>query len=283
MGGTRSLRADELAGRAVVYALLAAAVVIVVRTDPAAGGTLSTAAATLVAFALARPLSVTLQRAVDRRFRRRRYEALRRVERFLVDVREGRAPPEGIQAVLGEALGDSTLEVCYRLPHSDLHVDGAGRVIDPRPGAARVATELVRGDASIGVLLHARSLAERPDVLRAALTAAGLPIEVARLRSELKRQLLEVEASRALLARAAENERRRVERDLHDGAQQRLVALGISLRRVQRRLHRSAAAVQMLDEAVAEVTAAVGELRALAHGVPAIGGMPPAPAAGSRR
>ncbi len=283
MGGHLPPGIDVLVIRGLVYALLAATVLVALGAVPTAGGTLPTAVATLLALALARPLSAQAERAAGRRFRRRRYEAVCRVERFLVEVREGHAPPERVEAVLADVLGDPALKVCYRLPESDVHVDGGGHLVDPRPDQDQVAAPFARGEAAIGVVLHGRSAAERPDILRAVMAAAGLAFEVARLRAELKRQLVEVEASRALLARATENERRRVERDLHDGAQQRLVALGISLRRTQRRLDGGDPAALMLDEAVAELTAAVDGLRALAHGEPVEARLRAVPAAGGRR
>jgi signal transduction histidine kinase len=95
-----------------------------------------------------------------------------------------------------------------------------------------------------------------------------VPVELARLRVELRLQLAEVESSRARIAQAGYAERRRIERDLHDGAQQRLVTLGIVLRRIQRSLPRDAIAIDpAIDAAVAEVTAAIADLRTIAAGV----------------
>ena len=104
------------------------------------------------------------------------------------------------------------------------------------------------------MLLHAPALACGPDVLRGVLDAAAVPVELARLRVELRLQLAEVESSRARIAQAGYEERRRIERDLHDGAQQRLVTLGIVLRRLQRSLPREARMLgPALDAAVDEV------------------------------
>jgi signal transduction histidine kinase len=95
-----------------------------------------------------------------------------------------------------------------------------------------------------------------------------VPVELARLRVELRLQLAEVESSRARIARAGYEERRRIERDLHDGAQQRLVTLGIVLRRLQRSLPREARLLgPSLDAAVDEVAGAIADLRTLAAGV----------------
>ena len=117
----------------------------------------------------------------------------------------------------------------------------------------------------LGVLLHAPAA---PDLLDGVLDAAAVPVELARLRVELRLQLAEVESSRARIAQAGYEERRRLERDLHDGAQQRLVTLGIVLRRLQRSLPREAQMlVPALDAAVDEVAASIADLRTIAAGV----------------
>jgi signal transduction histidine kinase len=100
------------------------------------------------------------------------------------------------------------------------------------------------------------------------LTAAALSIEMARLRVEVRLQLAEVEASRVRIVEAGYEERRRLERDLHDGAQQRLVSLGVQVRRLQRTLPRTAAVLSpALDRVVDEIGAAIGDLRQIAAGV----------------
>ncbi len=100
------------------------------------------------------------------------------------------------------------------------------------------------------------------------LAAAALSIEMARLRVEVRLQLAEVQASRARIVEAGYEERRRLERDLHDGAQQRLVSLGVQLRRIQRTLPRGAQILSpALDEIVDEVGAAISDLRQIAAGV----------------
>ena len=104
--------------------------------------------------------------------------------------------------------------------------------------------------------------------MRAVLGAASLTIELARLQVELRRQLAEVEVSAPVSLHAGDEERRRLERDLHDGAQQRLVGLGIRLRRLQRSLPGSARVlVPVLDEAVDEVARAIADLRTIAAGL----------------
>ena len=118
------------------------------------------------------------------------------------------------------------------------------------------------------MLLHDPALARRPDLLRPVLDAAAVAVELARLRVELRLQLAEVESSRTRIAQAGYDERRRLERDLHDGAQQRLVTLGIVLRRLQRSLPGEAKILgPAFDAAVDEVAATIGDLRTIAAGV----------------
>jgi signal transduction histidine kinase len=129
-------------------------------------------------------------------------------------------------------------------------------------------TPVRRGDLDLGVVLHDPKLAEMPDTLDSVLRAAGLAMEIARLRVEVRVQLAEVRAAQARLSVAAEAERRKLERDLHDGAQQRLVALGLALRHAQHQLRDSPdSAINTLDGAVGEVATAVAELRAIARGL----------------
>jgi signal transduction histidine kinase len=105
-------------------------------------------------------------------------------------------------------------------------------------------------------------------VLRPVLDAAAVAVELARLRVELRLQLAEVESSRTRIAQAGYEERRRLERDLHDGAQQRLVTLGIVLRRLQRSLPGEARILApAFDAAVDEVAATIGDLRTIAAGL----------------
>jgi signal transduction histidine kinase len=116
-------------------------------------------------------------------------------------------------------------------------------------------------------VVHDRALGERPDLLESIIGAAGLAIEIARLRVEVRRRLAEVEESRARIVTAGYQERRRLERDLHDGAQQRLVSIGLALRHVQGRLPVPSREARELDATVAALAEAIEELRELARGV----------------
>ena len=225
-------------------------------------------AAVVVACAFG-PLRRRAQAAVDWRFDRPRYDGLRRVHAFVDDVREGTREPEDVgDRCSPRRCGIPSAELLYRLPASGrLGRVAAGTSATLPPTAVRVTTVEHRGQ-EIGVLLHAPSLLDRPDLLRSVLAAASLAIEIARLRVEVRVQLAEVEESRSRVVQAGYEERRRLERDLHDGAQQRLVTLGIVLRRLQLSLPREARILgPALDSAVDEVGSAIEDLRTIAAGV----------------
>ena len=232
------------------------------------GSSWATAAATLLAAVAFRPLRGALQDAVDRRFSRARYEGLRRIGAFLEDLRAGRAAPETIEPVLGEVLGDPGLELRLWLPESGIYVDGHGRAAGDGPGDGRLRTPVTRAGVPLGLVLHSPIDDEHPGLLEEAVEAAGLAIEIVRLRVELRRQLEHVQESRARIVATGYAERRRIERDLHDGAQQRLVSIGLGLRHAQHELGPdSNGARTLLDDAVDEIGQAINELRELARGV----------------
>lgn len=265
---------DRLINRTLVFATLTAGLATVFAAVSVLGGmaagsgsTLPTAAATLVVAVAFGPLRRRLQVAIDRRFDRARYDGLRRVYGFLEDVRAGRAAPEQTGAVLADALGDPTLELFFQFEEDARYVDASGRIVSVLPTDGRTATPLRRGPVELGVVLHDPELARNPDLLDSVLVATGMAIEVARLRVEVRRHLAEVEDSRARIVAAGYDERRRLERDLHDGAQQRLVSIGLTLRHVQAGLPADGGPAAALDAAVDEVSAAIRELRELARGV----------------
>ena len=268
---------DVVVNRTLVYvvltALLAAAygvTTLLLGTALGSGSAWTTAGATLAAAAAFRPLRARVQDVVDRRFNRARYEAQRRISEFLEQLRAGRAAPEGIEALLRELVGDPRLELRFFLPHSELYVDAHGlAAVDP-PEDRRQRTLIERAGSPVGIVLHQPPSPEQPDLLARLVEAGGLAIEIARLRVELRRQLAEVEASRARIVAAGNEERRRIERDLHDGAQQRLVSIGLAMRHAQHELAVGSPgpARQTLDGAVDELAVAIEELRELARGLP---------------
>jgi signal transduction histidine kinase len=268
---------DVIVNRTLVYVaitlILAAtfgATVVLLGALLGRGSGWATAAATLVVAVAFRPLRARLQNAVDRRFNRARYDALRRVSDFLEDLRAGRAAPEEVEAVLRQVLSDPRLELLFFLPESELYVDARGLPVSDIPGDGRERVPVERGGLPLGLVLHDPAGQENPTLLRKVVEAAGLAIEIARLHVALLRQLAEVEASRSRIVAAGNEERRRLERNLHDGAQQRLVSIGLALRHAQHELSMSSPerASQTLDGAIAEVALSIDELRELAHGLP---------------
>jgi signal transduction histidine kinase len=265
---------DRLINRTLVYAALTAglaatfaAVSLGLGVTFGGGSTLPTAAATLAVALVFGPLRRRLQILVDRRFDRARYEGLRTVGAYLEELRAGRAAPEATGEVLAQALGDPSLELFFWLPEGELYVDASGRVVDVLPNLQRARTPVRRGELLLATVVHDKALSEHPDLLDSVIGSAGLAIEIARLRVEVRRRLAEVEESRARIVTAGFEERRRLERDLHDGAQQRLVSIGLALRHVEAQLPDGSREAMELDVAVGEVSGAIRELRELARGV----------------
>ncbi len=174
--------------------------------------------------------------------------------------------PRGVRDALAAELGDPTLEVAYWLPDSG-YVDATG-LPAAEPGPDQVMTQIENEGRCVGALIHDPVLCESPELLRDAAAAAALAIENARLEVELRARLAALRASRARLVEAGDAERRRLGRDLHDGAQQRLVALMIELQLARERFESDpAGARELVDSAFANAKEAVVELRDLAAGI----------------
>jgi signal transduction histidine kinase len=176
----------------------------------------------------------------------------------------GQARPGEVRAALARALGDPTLELALWLPDRREFVDEAGEPLDTRnPPDGRVLTEIGPPGEPVAVLIHDERLLGQRSLLEAAGSAAHLALENARLQAELRAQLAELRASRARIVEAGDAERRRLERDLHDGAQQRLLALGLALQL----LRDGSGDEELLAQAEAELQTALRELRDLARGI----------------
>ena len=175
-----------------------------------------------------------------------------------------------LRSLLADALGDPDLELAYRLSPGDRVVDGRGHPVAlPGPDdPARTATDVLLDGQLVGALVHDRRLSDDPQLLSSVTAAAGLAMENGRLQAELRARVDELTASRARLLETGVAERRRLERDLHDGAQQRLVALSLDLRLAQGRLHTDPdRAAELLAHAQEELRLALAELRELARGI----------------
>ncbi|HEY6835850.1 MAG TPA: histidine kinase [Gaiellaceae bacterium] len=185
------------------------------------------------------------------------------------------APPEEIRGALARSLRDPTLEIAFWVPELRGYTDAAGRPVELPKGPERAVTLLLYDSGEpLAAIVHDPSLLEEPKLVQAACAAARLALENARLQAETRAQLAEVKQSRVRIVTATDEERRRIERDLHDGAQQRLAALALQLRSAQMRLGSrdvDPEVTALLDSAVAELQAANEELRELVRGVyPAI-------------
>jgi signal transduction histidine kinase len=199
---------------------------------------------------------------------RRRLAAVARLTTEL-----GEAPAPGTLAtVLARSLQDPELQVGYWLAEEERHVDAAGQTVTlPPPGGRRAATRIVRGGDSVAVVVHDAALARGADLQSRIGAAARLAVDNERLQAAVLAQVEDLRASRARIVATGDAERRRLERDLHDGAQQRLLALSYELRLARAVATEVTALDDVLERAVASAGAALADLRDLAHGIyPAI-------------
>jgi signal transduction histidine kinase len=191
---------------------------------------------------------------------------------LVVELGEG-ATSIGLREALARALRDPSLELAYWVPASGRYVDGEGAPVQlPQPAGERAATVVERNGEPVAALIHDPALADDIELVHSVCAAAALTLENARLQAELRARLAELQASRARLVEATETERRRIERDLHDGTQQRLVSIAMTLGLAESKLAADRPAVEpVLREAREALTLALSELRELTQGIrPAI-------------
>src|SRR6185312_9064815 len=175
-----------------------------------------------------------------------------------------RAGPGGVRSALARAVGDPTLELALWLPELGTWADESGRPVVLPTGRDRAVTLV--GDR-LAAIVHDPVLLDQTAMLEAVGTAARVALENERLQAELRAQLVALRESRARIVRAGDEERRRLERDLHDGAQQRLLAVGMALQLLGSNLNGNQAARELLGETEAELQGALRELRELARGI----------------
>jgi signal transduction histidine kinase len=183
-------------------------------------------------------------------------------------ARMGEAPRRGeLRDELARALGDPTLELVYWLPDDERFVDARGHPVQlPAPGSGRGMTRVERDGKLVAAILHDALVIDTE--LDAIGAAAGMAIENERLDAELRAKVAELRDSRSRMLRIGLEERRRLERDLHDGAQQRLVSMALGMRLARDRMRDDPdTAERILDGAGAELEAALEELRELARGI----------------
>jgi signal transduction histidine kinase len=184
----------------------------------------------------------------------------------IVDLEPG-APPGQLRDTLARALGDSTLQLAFLRPDGAGFTDTSGQAVDPaRPDPGRAVVPLAGAEEA--VLVHDEGLELEPQLVRLTAAAASMALEHSRLQAEVQAQLELVRASRARIVEAGDAERRRLERDLHDGAQQRLVTLTLALGMARSRVAGVDPELEsLIDSASKEAREALIELRELARGI----------------
>lgn len=181
----------------------------------------------------------------------------------------GRDAGSELREVLGRALGDPSVDLAYWFPDGQRYVDAGGRPVELPDADANRATTVVENEGRpVAVLIHDPALRENPELVDSVCAAAGLALEKERLQADLRARLAELHDSRARLAAAAEAERHRIERDLHDGTQQRLVSISLSLGLLESMLPADPAAAAPIAQRAREALAAtLDELRELSQGI----------------
>ena len=185
---------------------------------------------------------------------------------LFVELRADPEPAE-LRDALARALRDPSLVLAYWVPQFGSWADLNGRAMElPADGGGRETKVIERDGVRVAALVHDPALVDEPELLDAVTAAAGIALENARLHAELAARLEEVKGSRSRVIEAGESERKRLERDLHDGAQQRLIALSLELKRLEKELGEDPAK-RRLDAAQNEITRSLEELRSVARGL----------------
>ena len=193
---------------------------------------------------------------------------------LVIELGRGSMPIGGLRDALAKRLGDPSLQLAYAVDEAGGWVDEDGHPIElPVSGSRRTATVLESEGEQVAALIHDEALEHEPDLVEAVVSAARLAVTNERLQARVRAQLELVRASRDRVIEAADEERRRLERDLHDGAQQRLVWLSLLLGMADEEVATGDGVEgrRLLEEAMVETEGALVELRSLARGIhPAI-------------
>ena len=186
---------------------------------------------------------------------------------LVVELRRELAPPD-LRNALSRTLRDPSLELAYWLPEYHTYADVDGQPVDLRElGHGRTTTVIESKGKRVAALLHDPSLDDEPELLSGVTAAAGIAVENARLQAELRARLKELRGSRARVIEAGQKERQRLERNLHDGAQQRLIALSLQLSLLEKRVPGDARVRAELKAARQEIARSLDELRDVARGI----------------
>jgi signal transduction histidine kinase len=188
------------------------------------------------------------------------------VGELFVDLRGDPAPGD-LRDALARALGDPSLTLAYWLPEFETWADVDGREVVLPTDGSRATTLIERNGAHLAALLHDPVLDDEPELLEAVGAAAGMALENGRLQAELQARLAELRGSRARVIEAGQKERQRLERNLHDGAQQRLIALSLELSLLEKQVAGDEDARARLEQAREEIAASLDELRDVARGL----------------
>jgi signal transduction histidine kinase len=177
----------------------------------------------------------------------------------------GQAPSaDRVRTALADALGDPSVSLAYWLPESERFVDADGRPVELTEGEW---TPVELHGQRVAAIRHDRSLAEEPQLVGAVGAAAALALENQRLAAELRARIEDLRASRARIVSAGDTERRRLERNLHDGAQSRMVGLAAKLGLARMKAGKNEELAGLLEESRVELMASLDELRAVARGL----------------
>ena len=254
----RSLAPSLLGGALLLLVIIAQRIGLIVSAPTAARMTLAWASYVALAFFPLGLLTGLIRGRMDRSA----------VADLAVAV-TGAPGPQGLREALARALHDPSLQVAYWLEEQQVFVDDRGAPVQVAGRDPRSTTVLQRDGEPVAALLHDETVAEQRELLEAVAATAGLAIENERLHAAVRAQLAEVHASRARIVAAGDAERRRVERNLHDGAQQSLLSVLLTLRLIRAQLDSRDydAADATLDDACHALSGAIEEVRELARGI----------------
>src|SRR5215212_3099838 len=189
------------------------------------------------------------------------------VGELFLELRADPAPAD-LRDALARALRDPSLILAYWLPEFGSYADHDGRPVKVPDREGRRAVRLIERDGRrVAALLHDPALEDEPELLTAVTAAAGIALENARLNVELRARVEELRGSRARIVEAGQRERQRLERNLHDGAQHRLVALSLQLSLLEEELAGQSSATAQLERARGEIDTSLDELREIAQGI----------------
>jgi signal transduction histidine kinase len=174
-------------------------------------------------------------------------------------------PLGGLRDALSEILHDQDLQLAYPVGDPPRHVDVGGHPVSVGTAEGQTITPLIRAGRTMAIMRHRSGLLDDPGLVREVTSAARLAMDNERLHAEVLAQLKDLQASQARIVATGDAERQRLERDLHDGTQQRLVGLSLALRLARSRP--SPGCPGLLDKANCELQLAIDELRTLAHGI----------------